>query len=67
MTKPNGTIVITQEEMDECINHWQVLNILRAKGVPFRVGAMLSPHPDYAYTEHVDYDAHTITITWSKL
>lgn len=66
MNARSGSITITQEEMDDCINHWEVLNIMRAKGVPFRVGAMLTPHPDYEYTEHVDYDKHIITITWSK-
>lgn len=71
MKELNGTATITGPEMQDCINHWQVLDLLKAKGVPFAGhtitdAGQFTPHPDYEYTEHVDYDSHTITITWSK-
>ena len=69
MTEPNGSATIFNHEMEQCVNHWQVLDLLKTRGVPLPIGVghLLELSPDYEYTEHVDYDNHSITITWRKL
>jgi len=72
MTKPKGSVTISQKQMMNCVNHWQILDLMEGRGVPFddTYGPeeegfnYFRPHPDYEYTEHVDYDNHTITVTW---
>ena len=66
MSEPKGTVTITEDEMHDVTSVNNMLLLFQFRGMPLHrdKGLKLEPHPDYVYTEHVDYDAHTITITW---
>ena len=67
MTEPSGSVTITESEIAHCTGIESVAHVMRGRGIPIKGYIDPSPHPDYAYTESVDYSRHTITITWSKL
>lgn len=66
MIKPKGSVTITHAEMIDIDNEWALLALFKERGVPICGHAVLAPHPNYVYTESVDYARHSITITWSN-
>lgn len=69
MTEPSGSVTITNAEMQDCLTLEDMTALFHAKGVPLATTTRgwLVPHPDYEYTENVDYCRHSITITWEKI
>ena len=68
MQKPKldkGSVTISREQMSNCTTLEHMLYLFRQKGVPLMDHpGIFEPHPDYIYTECVDYKYHHITITW---
>ena len=65
MLKPKGSVTISQAQMQDCESVEDIMDLYRARGLPLMDHpGILEPHPDYTYTEHVDYACHAITITW---
>ena len=66
MQKLKGSVTISQQQMQDCVDTEDIMLLFRAKGVPLNTSNFnkLQPHPDYIYTDSVDYACHAITITW---
>ena len=67
MIEPKGSITISSDMMQDCRDIEDMLRLFKKLGVPLKGTICLTPHPDYVFTEQVDYKAHTIKITWELI